>query len=91
MKNIIVVDVDTDRTPVVQIGKMEKTDLPKNTEEAKMIIIKDMACLSEALCVLINAADQSGFKSIDESMKDIITHLERGTIIKSEDTKEEEE
>jgi len=79
MKNIIIVDVDTDRTPAIQIGKMEGSDLPKNQEEAKDVIIKDMACLTEALCTLINAADQSNIKTIKESMQDVMTHLERGT------------
>jgi len=78
MKNIIVVDVDTDRTPVIQIGKMEGSELPKNQEEAKDVILKDMACLTEGLCTLILAADQSNIKTIEESMKDVITHLERG-------------
>lgn len=79
MKNIIIVDVDTERTPVIQIGKMEGSELPKNKDEAKDIIIKDMACLTEALCTLINAADQSNFKTVEESMKDVMAHLEKGT------------
>ncbi len=79
MKNIIIVDVDTERTPVIQIGKMEGSELPKNRDEAKDVIIKDMACLTEALCTLINAADQSNFKTIEESVKDVMMHLERGT------------
>lgn len=78
MKNIIIVDINTERTPVVQIGKMEGSELPKNKEEAKDIILKDMACITEALCTLINAADQSNIKTIEESMQDVITHLERG-------------
>lgn len=77
MKNIIIVDIDTDRDPVVQIGKMEGSELPKNSEDAKEVIIKDMACLTEALCVLVDAADQSNIKTVEESMKDITTHLER--------------
>ncbi len=40
MKNIIVVDIDTDRVPVVKIGKIDATQLPNNESEAKEIVIK---------------------------------------------------
>lgn len=78
MKNVIIVDIDTDRVPVVKIGK--NSELPKNKEEAKDIIIKDIACLTEALCSLINAADTSGYKSAQDSLNDTVVHLERGII-----------
>jgi len=78
MKNIIIVNVDTNRTPVIQIGKMEGSELPKNSDEARDVILKDMACLTEALCTLIDGADQSNLKSKEESLKDVMTHLERG-------------
>lgn len=77
MKNVIIVDIDTDREQVVQLGKPNASDLPKNENEAKQSIAKDTACVTEALVTLIQAADESGYKSIDESIKDISTHLER--------------
>jgi hypothetical protein len=78
MKNIIIVDIDTERSPIVQIGKPDASQLPTNSEEASEVIQKDMACLCEALSTLIHAAEQSGYKSSSESLKDCITHLERG-------------
>jgi hypothetical protein len=80
MKNIIVVDIDTDRNPVVQIGKPELTDMPNNEAEAKEMLVKDMACLTEALVTLIHAAHQSGYKDSAESLRDCIKHLEHGFI-----------
>src|SRR5689334_519127 len=77
MKNIIIVDVDTDRSPVVQLGKTSAESLPQNKEEAASLVDMDMACLCEALSTLIQAADYSGFKSREESLKTCITHLER--------------
>jgi len=79
MKNILIVDIDTDREPIVKLGKTDESHIPKNDEQAKEFIIKDMACLTEALCTLIHAADQSNFKTIDESIKDIIKHIEINT------------
>jgi len=91
MKNIIIVDIDTERTPVTQIGKMEGSELPKNPEDAKDFVIKDMACLTEGLCTLINAADQSGIKTIKESIEDVIRHLEGGTSSVSEEDNSEDD
>ena len=79
MKNILIIDIDTERSPVVKLSKTEGSGLPKNPDEAKDVIIKDMACITEALCTLINAADQSNFKTTEESIGDVIMHLERGT------------
>lgn len=77
MKNIIIIDVDTERQPIIQISKTNSKELPKNKDEAKDVIIKDMACITEALCSLIHAADQSNFKTLEESKQDVITHIER--------------
>jgi hypothetical protein len=79
MKNILIIDVDTERTPVTQIGKMEGSDIPKNKDEAKESIIKDMACLTEGLVQLIHAANDSNFKTKEESLADIVRHIEIGT------------
>lgn len=91
MKNIIVVDIDTERTPTVQIGKTEASSLPKNEQEAKEMIITDMACLSEALVTLIRTADNSGYKTIRESLNDCITHLERSFEDNAEEVDNSEE
>lgn len=80
MKNIIIVDIDTDRDPVVQIGKTDASELPKNKEEARESILKDMACLCEAVSTLIHAAHQSGMKDSADSLRDCINHLERGFV-----------
>jgi len=80
MKNLIIVDIDTDRVPVVKIGKIDATELPKDENEAKEVVIKDIACLTEAICTLINAAHNSGYKSAQDSLNDCVVHLERSII-----------
>jgi len=77
MKNVIIVDIDTDREQVVKIGKPDASSLPKNEKEAKQSVEKDIACMTEALITLIQAADESGYKTSDESIKDISMHIER--------------
>jgi hypothetical protein len=80
MKNILIIDIDTERNPVVQLGKPSASDLPKNKDEAEATILMDMACICEGLSTLIHAADQSGYKPSHESLKDCITHLERSFV-----------
>lgn len=77
MKNIIIVDVDTEREDPITLGKPTSDDLPKNKEEAKDTIIKDMICLTEALVLLISVANTSGYKSTEDSLNDIKEHLNR--------------
>ena len=79
MKNVIIIDVDTDRDPIVQLGKPSAELLPKNPEEAKETITRDIACMCEALSILIQVADKSGYKTVQESVKDCIVQLERNT------------
>ena len=61
----------------VPLGKPDASNLPKNKEEAGKVIQMDMACLTEALITLIQAADQGGYKTLEGSIKDTITHVER--------------
>jgi len=90
MKSIIIVDIDTERDETVQIGKPQGGDLPKNKEEAEEMILRDMSCLCEAVCTLIYAADQSGYKTTADSLKDCIAHLESGTVEVSKDVEGED-
>lgn len=75
MKNIIYVDIDSDRKepgPII-IGK----DNIQRPERADMVIV-DMACLCEALCTLIHLAEDQGIKPSAASLRDCIKHLQDG-------------
>ena len=81
MKNILTVDIDTDRegSPIL-IGKPEIDD-NANT------VIMDMACLCEALCTLIHVADKEGIRSGSDSLRNCIRHLEDGFVDPSYEVK----
>ena len=78
-KNIIVVDIDTDRKDAtVMMGKPPefKKDLTK--EEFAQEIINDMATLCEGVCTLIHLAEKEGIKTSSDSLRDCINHLQDG-------------
>ncbi len=75
MKNIIFVDIDTEREQQVQIGKPAEIAPPANPEEAKAMINTDITCLCEALCTLIHMADQNAYGKKEELVKTSIGYL----------------
>jgi len=61
MKNIILINVDTEREQQIIIGKPEEIKKPENREEAGIMITEDLTCVCEALCTLINMANDNGY------------------------------
>jgi len=78
MKNILIVDIDSDRKDAVRIGKPPEFKIPDNTEEQAKAVINDMATLCEGICTLIHLAEQNGIKQGADSLRDCIKHLESG-------------
>lgn len=74
-KNELCINVDTSRKDVVQIAKPDHIKQPSNNAEAAGMVIDDMYTLAEAMAVLIQVADASGYKNKDQSIKDITDHL----------------
>lgn len=75
MKNSIYIDIDTERDQPILIGKPPEIIPPANPEEAKVMIVTDVSCLCEALCVLIHMADQNGYATKEDLVKASIVHL----------------
>lgn len=75
MKNIVFIDIDTEREIKVQIGKPEEITPPTNAEEAKTMINTDITCVCEGLCALIQMADQNAYGNKEELVKASISHL----------------
>lgn len=75
MKNIISIDVDTDRTPIVMIGKPTSIPPPTTEEEAKLMILNDISVACEGLCTLIHIADQSKYGDKVDLIKTSIKYL----------------
>ena len=81
MKNIIFIDIDSDRKKVVQIGKPTDTPKPTNAEEAKKMILDDLACTFEGFCTLIHVADQNKYGSKEDLIGEAIKYLNNMLIV----------
>jgi len=79
MKNLITIDVDTDREKPIMIGKGAEVTTPTNKEEARDMIINDIKCVCETLCILIDVADKNKYalkgELITESIKQLTKML----------------
>ena len=75
MKTKIFLDIDTERTQPIQIGKPEEFNKATTPEEVKEMINIDIACVCEALCTLIHMADQSKYGDKEQLIKASIEHL----------------
>lgn len=77
MKNILLVDLDSDREQTIQIKKPGIVP-PQTREEFSRTVLMDMATLCEAVCTLMHLADREGIKPSAESLRACIEHLTRG-------------
>jgi hypothetical protein len=75
MKNTIYIDVDTEREQHILIGKGPENEPPANKGEAAKMIVNDIACVCEALCTLIQVADQNDYAKKDELITESIKQL----------------
>ena len=76
MKNSIIIDVDTDRTPIITISKPLDQEVPSDFDTTKSMLLNDITCLTEALSTLINVADTNGYSKKSELIKAITTRLD---------------
>lgn len=77
MKNLIYIDLDTDRKQVVLIGKTPETPKPTNYAESSEMIMLDISCVCEALLTLIKIADTNGYSNKEETIKTSINYLNK--------------
>ncbi len=66
MKNVMIVDIDTDRDRKILIGKSPDTTRPETQDDAINMVNFDIISLTEALCELIYVADLNGYGLKDD-------------------------
>ena len=87
MKNIVFIDIDTDREKVVLFGKPTNTPKPTNAEEAQKMIMDDIASAFEGFCSLVHIADQNKYADKSTLVTEAIKHLNTMLIVPPIDTK----
>ena len=59
----------------LKINKPSEAFKPQNEEEAKQLIVKDIAVATEGLMMLIKIANDSGYMDADKSANQVIKYL----------------
>jgi len=75
MQNTIYIDINTERERQVLIGKGPDTEQPATPEDAKEMVVIDIATICEGLCELIHVADQNGYGSKEDFVRVSIEKL----------------
>lgn len=75
MKNIIMVDVDSDRPNQVIFNKPNDFVMPTNEADAKQVVIDDLKTLAHGLGCLIKIAHERGYGDSREMLDETIELL----------------
>ncbi len=78
MKNVVIVDIDTDREQAVQIMKPSGGGVPSNAEEAQNMVAMDIRSLTEGLVTLVIGSHLNDYSSKEDNFADIVDHLRGG-------------
>lgn len=78
MKNKIIIDFDSERPDRFLFSKPEDIPQPKDHDEAKKMILLDIACLSEAIIRLIIMAHDSGYTTKDDLIFSTVNTIYQG-------------
>ena len=77
MKNQIIIEIDTEKEKPLIIAKGVDYQPPKTKEEAQIMIVTDIACVTDALLSLIHVADQNEYADKGVLIPKIIKELEQ--------------
>ena len=65
MRKTLILDLDTDRNPMITFSKPIGGEMPSTKEEMGKMVIEDIAMLAEALAVMIKRANENGIGTLD--------------------------
>tara|TARA_R110000868_G_scaffold115997_6_gene309357 strand:+ start:5291 stop:5545 length:255 start_codon:yes stop_codon:yes gene_type:complete len=76
MKNVVIVDIDTDRkeNPLI-LGKPNEFVLPDNVDEKRELVLTDIKTLTEGLASLIRHSDLNGIVEKKPLIEAVVKHL----------------
>ena len=75
MKNILILDLDTERENALIFAKPEGVQLPTTKEEALTMMLEDIKTLTEGLSTMINLSEVKGFHTKESLVEAVIKHL----------------
>jgi hypothetical protein len=92
MKNIVYVDIDTDREDQpVRIGKPSDFQLPETTEKDQEVTQLDLKSLIEGALLMGVYMENRGYQSFDDTLDEIVEQMKVGYEDYKENTKQNTE
>lgn len=77
MKNLIIIDIDSDRESQIEIRKPSDIQPPTTLEETKEVVLNDLACITETLLMMINIASHNGMVKKEAMVDQIRLKLDK--------------
>jgi hypothetical protein len=71
MKTIINIDIDSDRTPQIKLGKPVEMMTSDDPEKAKELVLNDIVAVTETLCLLAETAIEKGYMPKDSMIRNL--------------------
>lgn len=75
MKTIINIDIDSDRTPQIKLGKPIEMITIDDSDKAKELVLNDIVAVTETLCLLAETAAEKGYMSKDVLVRNLVNRI----------------
>lgn len=75
MKTILNIDIDSDRTPQIKLGKPVEMMTSDDPEKAKELVLNDIVAIVETLCVLAETAIEKGYIPKDSMIRNLTNRI----------------
>lgn len=89
MKNIVYIDVDTEREDAVRIGKTPDFKTPEvPSPEDQEVCQNDIMCMAEGIILIAKHMEKAEYQTLEDTISEIIAQLETGLADNSEPSKD---
>ena len=78
MKNIVYIDIDTDREQPVKVGKAPDFKLPETKEKDQEVTQLDVKSLVEGILVMGIYMEEKDYQTFDDTLDDVMEQLREG-------------
>ena len=86
MKNIVYIDVDTEREDAVRIGKTPDFKTPEVPSQEDLDVCQaDIMCMAEGIILIAKHMEKAEYQTLGDTIEDIVNQLNQGLEDNSEE------